>query len=82
MTRDEIKTLVVTTLTGIAPEIEPDDIGPAVHLRDDLDLDSMDFLNYVIALHEQTGVEIPETDYGQLATLDGAVAYLAARAPG
>jgi acyl carrier protein len=50
-----------------------------VNLREQLDLDSMDALNFVIALHEELGVEIPETDYAKLATMDGIVAYLLAR---
>ena len=46
-------------------------------LRDQLDIDSMDFLNFVIAMNERTGIEIPESDYGELATLTGCVTYLA-----
>ena len=46
-------------------------------LRDQLDIDSMDFLNFVIAVNERTGIDIPESDYGALATLNGCVAYLA-----
>jgi acyl carrier protein len=49
---------------------------PGVPLRDQLDMDSMDFLNFVIGLHGELNVEIPETDYRELSTLDGCVAYL------
>jgi acyl carrier protein len=76
MTTDELRGVVVNALTGVAPEIDPAAIQPGVHFRDQLDLDSMDFLNFVLALHAQLGVDIPEADYQQLATLDAAVAYL------
>lgn len=76
MTAADLKQTVVTTLTDIAPEIDPGDIDPAEDLREQLDIDSMDFLNFVIALHEKLGVDIPEADYPQLSTVDGAVAYL------
>lgn len=79
MTREEIADTVVRTLARIAPEAMGQTIAPTVSLRDQLDLDSMDALNFVIALHEQLGVDIPEIDYAKLATLDGTVAYLAER---
>lgn len=53
--------------------------SPGINFRDQLDLDSMDFLNFVLALHDRLRVEIPETDYPKLYTLDGAVAYLTAK---
>jgi acyl carrier protein len=61
------------------PEIDPASIDPGASLRDDLDLDSMDFLNFVLAVDDRLGVAIPEADYSRLATLDGVVAYLAGR---
>lgn len=67
---------VFRVLTDIAPEIEPEDVAPDTDLREELDLDSMDFLNFVIALHEELEVDIPETDYPRLATMAGCVAYL------
>ena len=76
MNTGDLKDTVVTTLTDIAPEIDPGDIDPTEDLREQLDIDSMDFLNFVIALHEKLGVDIPEADYPQLSTVDGAVAYL------
>ncbi len=78
MTRDEIRKVVLHALGEIAPEADPATLEPAVGLRDQLDIDSMDFLNFAVALHRDLGVEIPEADYGRLATLDGAVEYLAA----
>ena len=59
-----------------------DHVGGAADLRDALDLDSMDFLNFVIALHGSLGVDVPEGDYVKLATLNGAVDYLAGRLNG
>ena len=79
MTPDEIRNVIVETLTRIAPEIDPTSIRPDVPFRDQLDLDSMDFLNFVLALHDRLGIDIPEIDYPKLTTLDGAVAYLSSR---
>ncbi|MGB7219781.1 MAG: phosphopantetheine-binding protein [Vicinamibacterales bacterium] len=79
MTTDHIKAAIVSALTGVAPEIDPASIRPGVSFRDQLDLDSMDFLNFVLALHDRLGVEIPERDYPQLYTFDGALAYLTSR---
>ena len=79
MTADDIRAAIVSALTGVAPEIDPASIHPGVSFRDQLDLDSMDFLNFVLALHDRLGVEIPERDYPQLYTFDGALAYLTAR---
>ena len=77
MTRDEVKRIVTEALTRIAPEIDPASIVTGAALRDQLDLDSMDFLNFVLALHERLGVDIPEADYPRLASLDGAIEYVA-----
>jgi len=81
VTKDEIRTVVLRSLGEIAPEADPATIKPDVGFRDQLDLDSMDFLNFVIALHQALGVDIPEADYPRLATLDGCVEYLARAAP-
>ena len=78
MTRDEIRTSVLRVLGGIAPEADLSHIRPDQSFRDQLDLDSMDFLNFAIALHETLHVEIPEADYPKLATLNGCVEHLAA----
>jgi len=78
MTRDEIRATVLRVLGEIAPESDPASIKPDVGFRGQMDLDSMDVLNFVIGLHAALNVEIPETDYPKLATLDGCVEYLAA----
>ena len=79
MTSEEIRTVVIDALTRIAPEIDPASIEPAASFRDQLDLDSMDVLNFVLAVHTRLGIEIPEADYPRLSTLEGAVAYLRSR---
>ena len=82
MTPEEIKDVVLRALTGVAPEIDPASIQPGISFRDQLDVDSMDFLNFVIALHTRLGIDIPEAYYPKLSTLDSAVAYLASKAKG
>jgi acyl carrier protein len=79
MTREAIREAVVKALISVAPEIDPSSLSPDVPFRQEFDLDSMDFLNFVIALHARLGVDVPETDYSRLATLDGAVEYFARR---
>lgn len=76
MTASEIKSVIRDILGGIAPEADLDAVAGGEDLRDALDLDSMDFLNFVLALHEHTGKDIPEADYPRLRTLDGVIAYL------
>jgi len=82
MTKDDIRQAVLEALTRIAPEIDPASIEPDGRLRDQLDLDSMDVLNFALALHGRLGVDIPEVEYPRLSTLNGAVAYLAAKLSG
>ena len=79
MTAEEAKQIVLSALRKIAPEADPAEIRPDVNFRDQLDIDSMDFLNFVIGLHKATGVEIPEADYPKLFTLNGCVEYLLSR---
>lgn len=76
MTEAEVRERVLTALGNIAPEADLSKLKPGSRIRDQLDIDSMDFLNFVIAVHEDLGIEIPERDYGKLATLDGCVSYL------
>jgi acyl carrier protein len=77
VTRDEIRACVLDALASVAPEAEAAAIDPASSLREQLELDSMDHLNFLITLHETLGVEIPEADYPRLQTLDQVVAYTA-----
>lgn len=77
--RETLKTTALDVLRSIAPEVGPDDIEPSRPLRQQVDLDSMDWLNFLIGLHQRLGVNIPEADYAQLVTLDNVLDYLQAR---
>ena len=79
MTTDQMKDLVLRAIGDIAPEADLDDIDPDEELREQLDIDSMDFLNIVTAIHEETGVDIPEADYPKLESLNKSIAYLQAK---
>lgn len=76
MTRDEIREAVFGALASVAPEVRPEKIDPRASLRDQVDIDSMDFINFVVALDEGLGVSVPEADYGQLDTVEACVDYL------
>jgi acyl carrier protein len=85
MTETEIRQAVFDSLRQVAPETDPKNVRPEESLREALDIDSFDFLNVLIDLHKRLEVEIPEVDYGQVATLSGLVRYLSsklAREPG
>lgn len=75
----EIRSIVLGLLGDIAPEADMAGIRPDTSIRDQLEIDSMDFLNFVIAIDKELHVDIPETDYRKLNTLDDCVAYLAER---
>jgi acyl carrier protein len=77
--RDELGAAIVATLQGIAPELEAGELQPDRLLREQVDLDSMDWLNFLVAVHERFGVDIPEADYARLATLDAIVDYVRAK---
>jgi acyl carrier protein len=79
---EQLKTVVLAALGDVAPELDAATLDPKRDLRDQLDLDSMDFLNFVVGLHKALGVDIPEADYRKLGTVDACVAYLAAKVPG
>jgi acyl carrier protein len=76
MDRPSLKTTALEILRSIAPEVEPGDIEPSRPLRKQVDLDSMDWLNFLIGLHQRLGVDIPEADYARLVTLDNVLDYL------
>lgn len=79
MKNEEIREVVVEALRAVAPESDPRSLADSVRFRDELDLDSMDFLNFVIAVHDTLRVDIPEADYPKIQTMGEAVAYLAAK---
>lgn len=74
--RQTLVDTVVTLLRAIAPEVEPDTLELERPLRSQVDLDSMDWLNFLVSLHERFGVNIPEADYARLISLDNVVDYL------
>lgn len=76
MTEAAIEDAIWSGLKKIAPEANPADVAPGANLREALDIDSFDFLQLLIGLHEKLGVEIPEADYGKLTTMEALVAYL------
>jgi acyl carrier protein len=76
-TEPELRALVIAVLTQVAPDIDADTLDPDADFLEQLDIDSMDFLNILVAINERTGIEIPERDYPKLSTLNDAVSYLA-----
>jgi acyl carrier protein len=79
MTESQIKEIVMQALGNIAPEVDLHTIDPGKDLREQMDIDSVDFLNFVIGLHKELNIEIPDADVSKLTTFNGCVAYLTAR---
>lgn len=77
--RTELRDIVLAELARIAPEADLAALDPDGDVRDELDVDSMDVLNLVTALHARLGVDVPEKDYIRVTTVNGAVEYLASR---
>jgi acyl carrier protein len=77
----EIKEKVLGILGGLAPEMDVHTLKPDVRLRDQMDIDSMDFLNFLIGVDAELGIDIPEADYPRLATLGAIYAYLREKLP-
>ena len=78
----ELRQILVAALGRVAPEVDASALAPDAELREELEIDSIDVLNLAIALHEATGVEIPERDYAEISTLARAAAYLRRRLAG
>ncbi|MCC7448698.1 MAG: acyl carrier protein [Anaerolineae bacterium] len=79
MNETQIKEAMFKVLKRIAPEADPETLKPTQDVRQTLDIDSYDFLMFLIGLNEEVGVEIPESDYGKLISTDDIVHYLSAR---
>lgn len=79
MEQQELLATVVSTLKSIAPEVEENDLVADQPLRTQVDLDSMDWLNFLIGLHDKLKVDIPESDYARLRTLNDLLEYLRAK---
>lgn len=76
-TAEQIRQSVIACLLEIAPEADPSTLRADRSLRDQLDIDSFDFLNLLVAIQARIGVSVPEADYAKVATLDSMTAYLA-----
>jgi acyl carrier protein len=76
-----IRTVVLEELGNIAPEADFDSLDAKSDLREALDIDSMDFLNFIAAIHHRLGINVPEVDYPKLVTLEGALEYLKMKLP-
>lgn len=79
VTEAELRQRILSLLTGIAPDIDPDTLRPELEFRDQVDFDSMDLFNFAAAVHTSLGIDVPEKDYRQLAALDRCMAYLRGR---
>ncbi|MBO6754721.1 MAG: acyl carrier protein [Roseibium sp.] len=79
MTKEKIEMLLSTELGRIAPDIDMEDVDRGGDLREEFDIDSMDFLNLVTALSKALGLDMPEADYGKMGTFDDLLAYLEAK---
>ena len=82
MTADQILAVIRDELARLAPEIDFDTANRNRSIQQEFDIDSMDFLNFITALHARLGVNVPEADYAKVATISGAQAYLLSRTPG
>jgi acyl carrier protein len=82
MTEDEIRKVLQEELGNIAPEMDIEKLDPSADLREALDIDSIDYLNFITAVHQRLGVDVPELDYAKLFTLNGALSYLAQKLKG
>ena len=79
MTETEIREIIITGLSQIAPEADFDELPPTENIREELDIDSFDFLNFLIGLDDKLGVEIPESDYEKLISMNDLIGYLESR---
>jgi len=79
VTENEIREIVHQALSNVAPEVDVASLDPGRNLRDQIDMDSVDFLNFVIGLHKELNLEIPDPDVAKLATLNGCVTYLSTK---
>lgn len=81
MNRDELASRLLALLNEIAPDVDPATVIPGVDFRDQFDFDSMDTLNFAVALHRELGIDVPEAEYSRLASLDKCIAYLGPKIP-
>jgi acyl carrier protein len=77
--QDELAALILDTLIGVAADVDPGALDPDVAFRDQIEIDSVDFLNFVLALEKRLGRRVPEVDFPRLSSLNGCLAYFGAR---
>ncbi len=82
MSRDEVRKALIDSILAVAPEADFEQLRPDRPVRGQLDIDSFDFLTILEHLHEKIGVDVPESDYAKMLTLDGSVDYLVRRLAG
>ena len=82
MTRDQVREAIIRIINEILPDGDCSGVDPDKRLRDQLELDSMDFLDIVMELRKKYKVEVPDADYGKLATLNSCIDYLEPRMRG
>jgi acyl carrier protein len=73
---------ILKVLTGVAPDIDPQHLAPDINLRDQVDFDSMDTLNFAVGLKREFGIDVPDADLRELASIDSCMKYLQTRLPG
>jgi len=76
MNKEELEKIIFQLLKKIAPETNPDQLSPSENIRESLNIDSYDFLQFIVALDEKLKIEIPEEDYGKISTLGTLTDYL------
>lgn len=76
MNKEELKKIIFQLLKKIAPETDPDQLSPNENIRESLNIDSYDFLQFIVALDDKLKIEIPEEDYGKISTLGTLTDYL------
>lgn len=79
MNQEEIKNIIFQLLKKIAPDTEPSALQPDENIREVLNIDSFDSLQFIVSLNEKLGIEIPEEDYGKISTLKSLINYLLAK---
>ena len=79
MTKEQIRAMILEIIAQIIPDEDLSELRDDVPIREQVELDSMDFLDIVMELRKRYGIEVPESDYMELATLDSSAAYLEPR---
>lgn len=79
MNQQDIKAAIINSLKKIAPDTEPEKLNPDDNIRTTLEIDSFDYLQFIVSIDEQFGIETPEEDYGKIATLSSLTSYLTSK---